>query len=81
MNTTWNRSAMPGVRIESLELPTIMKDLRRCTVNCKILLYNIKILVKKVYDKIVVSAGVLSLKYKTKIRVIPSKGNMCRLGK
>ena len=81
MNTTWNRSAIPGVRIESLELPTIMNDLRRCAVHCKIPLNNIKIVGKKVYDKLVVSAGVLSLKYKTKIRVIPSKGNMCRLGK
>ena len=72
---------MPGVRIESLELPTIVNDLRRCAVHCKILLDNIKIVGKKVYDKLVVSAGVLSLKYKTKIRVIPSKGNMCRLGK
>ena len=71
---------MPGVRIEYLELPTMMNDLRRCAVHCKIPL-NIKIVSKKVYDKIVVSAGVLSLKFKTKIRVIPSKGIMCRLGK
>lgn len=81
MDTTWNRSAMPGVRIESLELPTIMKDLRRCTVHCKIPLKNIKIVGKKVYDKLVVSAGVLSLKYKTNIYTILSKGKQCRFGK
>ena len=72
---------MPGVRIEFLELPTIMKDLRRFTVHCKIPLDNIKIVGKKVYDKLVVSAGVLSLKYKTNIYAIPSMGTMCRLGK
>jgi hypothetical protein len=72
---------MPGVRIDSLELPTIMKDLRRFTVHCKIPLDNIKIVGKKVYDKLVVSAGVLSLKYKTNIYAIPLKGIMCRLGK
>ena len=81
MNTTWNRSAMPGVRIEFLELPTIMKGLRRCTIHCKVSLNNIKIVGKKVYDKLVVSAGVLSLKYKTNIYAIPLKGIMCRLGK
>lgn len=81
MNTTWNRSAMPGVRIDSLELPTIMKDLRRFTVHCKIPFDNIKIVGKKVYDKLVVSAGVLSLKFKTNIYAILLKGIMCRLGK
>jgi len=81
MNTTWNRSAMPGIRIESLELPTIMKNLGCFTVHCKILPNIIKIVGKKVYDKLVVSAGVLSLKYKTNIYAIPSKGIMCRLGK
>ena len=81
MNTTWNRSAMPGVRIEFLELPTIMKGLRRCTIHCKVSLINIKIVGKKVYDKLVVSAGVLSLKFKTNIYAIPLKGVMCTLGK
>ena len=44
-------------------------------------LNNVKIVGKKVYDKLVVSAGVLSLKYKTNIYAIPLKGIMCRLGK
>ena len=71
---------MPRVRIEFLELPTIMKGLRRCTIHCKVSLDIIKIVGKKVYDKLVVSAGVLSLKFKTNIYAIPSKGIMCRLG-
>ena len=58
-----------------------MKDLSYFTVHCKIPLDNIKIVGKKVYDKLVVSAGVLSLKYKTNIYAIPLKGIMCRLGK